>query len=71
MFVEVVEGRAVDAAAIREEWLRIQADLESAAVNCLGVTAGASKYGHFVALIGFETEEAARITMDRGTERGV
>ena len=41
------------------------------AVGWLGVTAGVSQYGHFVALLGFETEEAARITMDHGTEHGL
>ena len=71
MFVEVVEGRAVDAPATREEWRLIQADLESVAAGWLGVTAGATQSGQFVALLGFETEEAARITMDRGTERGL
>ena len=70
MFIEVVEGRAHDAAATRDEWLEIQAVLESVAIGLLGVTAGASADSHFVALLGFETEEAARITMDSGRERG-
>ncbi len=70
MFIEVVEGRALDAAATRDEWLEVQAVLESVAVGWLGVTAGASADRHFVALLGFETEEAARITMDSGRERG-
>lgn len=65
MFVELVRGRAVDRAGLHEAWDQAVAGIVDDAVGWLGATAGLASHGGFVAFLGFESEEAARITMDR------
>jgi hypothetical protein len=65
MFVQVIQGRVSDAAAMRtamDGWMR---DLAPGATGWLGSTAGVTDDGRFVALARFESEEAARRNSDR------
>jgi len=65
MFVQVIQGRARDAAGLRgavERWSR---DLAPDAVGWLGSTGGVTDDGRFIALVRFESAEAARRNSDR------
>src|SRR5215510_13111569 len=65
MFVQVIQGRVSDAAAMRsamDQWLR---DLAPGATGWLGSTAGVTEDGRFIALARFESEEAAQRNSDR------
>jgi hypothetical protein len=64
MFVQVIQGRAKDAAALREHWERWDHELKPAAKGFLGSTAGITADGEFIALARFESEEAARANSD-------
>lgn len=64
MFVQVIQGKAKDAAAIREQWQRWDRELKPAAKGFLGSTAGVTPDGEFIALARFESEEAARANSD-------
>lgn len=60
MFVQVIQGRAVDVDGIRGEMDRWTAELQPGAIGWLGSTSGVSDDGRFIALARFESEEAAR-----------
>lgn len=65
MFVQVIQGRVSDTGGVRaafEQWAR---NLAPTAVGWLGTTAGVTDDGRFVALVRFESEEAARRNSDR------
>jgi hypothetical protein len=65
MFVQVIQGHASDAAAIRaaiEKWER---DLGPGADGWLGSTAGITGDGRLIAIVRFESEESARRNSDR------
>jgi hypothetical protein len=65
MFIQVMRGKVKDAAAVRaasEEW---EAKLKSGATGYLGTTEGVAKDGTFVAIVRFESEEAAKANSDR------
>lgn len=65
MFIQVVRGKAKDAAAMRaasEDW---DAKLKPGAKGYLGSTEGVADDGTFVAVVRFESEEAARANSDR------
>ncbi|MGH3098799.1 MAG: hypothetical protein ACRDMV_22650 [Streptosporangiales bacterium] len=64
MFAETVRGTAVDEAGLREAWARVIQVLGEKASGWLGATAGMAADRAFVAILGFETREMARITMD-------
>lgn len=64
MFVQVIQGRATDAAGLRKQWERWEQDLKPAAEGYLGSTAGVTSDGEFIALVRFENEEAARANSD-------
>jgi hypothetical protein len=64
MFVQVIQGKAKDAAALREQWQRWDRELKPAAKGFLGSTAGVTPDGEFIALARFESEEAARANSD-------
>jgi hypothetical protein len=65
MFVQVIQGRAVDPDGIRSELERWKAELGPGAEGWLGSTAGVTDDGHFIARARFESEEAARRNSDR------
>ncbi|MBA3374197.1 MAG: hypothetical protein H0T98_11895 [Euzebyaceae bacterium] len=68
MFVQVIQGKAKDAAALREQWQRWDRELQPAANGFLGSTAGVTADGEFIALARFESEEAARANSDRADQ---
>ena len=65
MFVQIIQGRAKDAAGLRKQMERWQQDLAPGATGFLGATAGVADDGEFIALARFESEEAARRNSDR------
>jgi hypothetical protein len=65
MFIQVIQGRVSDAEEIRaalDRWVEQEAP---GAIGWLGTTAGVSDDGTFIALVRFESEEAARRNSDR------
>jgi len=65
MFVQVIEGKVSDPAAVKELVDRWVADLSSGAGGWLGTTAGVTSSGRMVAVVRFEDEAAARRNSDR------
>lgn len=65
MFVELVQGRAIDPTGLHQAWDQALVGIGAEAAGWLGATSGVSAAGGFMAILGFESEEAARITMDR------
>jgi quinol monooxygenase YgiN len=64
MFVQVIQGKARDAAGLRKQWERWQQELKPAATGYLGSTGGVTAEGEFILLARFESEEAARANSD-------
>ena len=64
MFVQVIQGKAKNAAGLRKQWERWDQELKPAAKGYLGSTAGVSADGEFIALVRFEDEAAARANSD-------
>src|SRR5687767_702102 len=65
MFVQVIEGKASDPAAIIEHGERWQRELRPGAIGYLGVTAGVNADGHAIAIVRFEDEASARANAAR------
>ena len=65
MFVQVMEGRVGDVEGLRAQVERWRAELAPGASGFLGTTAGATADGNFIAVVRFESEEAARANSDR------
>jgi len=64
MFVQVIQGRAKDAAGLRKQWERWDQELKPTAEGYLGGTAGVTADGEFIALARFENQEVARANSD-------
>ena len=65
MFVQVIEGRVQDAAALRaaiDDWFK---QVSPGATGWLGSTGGVTPDGRAIALVRFESEQAARANSDR------
>jgi hypothetical protein len=65
MFVQVIQGRVKDSAAVRaalDHWVQ---DISPGATGWLGSTTGVTEDGTLIALARFESEEAARTNSDR------
>lgn len=65
MFVQVIQGQVRDRQVLRhqlDDWRR---ELGPGAVGYLGTTAGVTADGQFIALVRFESAEAARRNNDR------
>jgi hypothetical protein len=60
MFVQVIEGRTSDAAALKEHGEQWQRDVRPAAIGYLGVTSGITDDGRSIAIVRFEDEASAR-----------
>ena len=60
MFVQIIQGRIGDAAAARQAMERWQRDLEPGADGWLGGTYGITDDGALLAVVRFESREAAR-----------
>lgn len=65
MFVQVIEGRSSEPAAVVEHGERWQRELRPGAIGYLGVTAGATADGHTIAIVRFEDEASARANAER------
>ncbi len=65
MFIQVMQGEIKDLGAVRATMDRWGEELESGADGLLGGTFGASDDGQFVAVVRFDSEEAARRNSDR------
>ncbi len=60
MFVQVIQGRAIDAAGLKKQWQRWDQDIKPKAQGYLGGTGGVTRDGEFITIARFESEEAAR-----------
>ena len=65
MFVQVIQGQVSDAGELRASLDRWLEELAPGAIGWLGSTAGVTDDGRFIALVRFESEEAARRNSDR------
>jgi hypothetical protein len=65
MFVQVIQGRTSDAAGLRAATDRWEAEIAPGAVGWLGSTAGVTDDGRAIAVVRFESEEAARRNSER------
>lgn len=65
MFIQVIEGKVSDPAAVRAAVERWQTDLAPGAEGWLGTTAGVTSDGRMVAVVRFEDEAAAQRNSDR------
>jgi hypothetical protein len=64
MFVQVIQGKAKDAAGLRKQFERWDQEIKPGTKGFLGSTAGVTPDGEFIALARFESEEAARSNSD-------
>jgi hypothetical protein len=65
MFGEVIQGHTSDPTGVRQAMERWVQDLSPGAVGWLGATAGVTQEGTFIAVVRFDSEEAARANSDR------
>lgn len=65
MFIQVIEGKVSDPAAVRAAVERWQTDLAPGAEGWLGTTAGVTSDGRMVAVVRFEDEATAQRNSDR------
>jgi hypothetical protein len=65
MFVQVIQGKVSDEAKLRAAIEKWEADLADGAEGWLGSTAGVTEDGRSIALVRFESEEAAQRNSDR------
>ena len=65
MFVQIIQGKVDDAAAIQAALDRWVSDLAGEATGWLGTTAGVTDDGTFLTVARFDSEEAARENSDR------
>jgi hypothetical protein len=65
MFVQIIQGRTSDPAKMRAQMDKWLADLAPGATGWLGSTGGVTDDGQAIALVRFESEEAAQANSDR------
>jgi quinol monooxygenase YgiN len=65
MFVQIIQGRVSDPAALRAQLDKWVAEVAPNAVGWLGSTSGVTEDGRTVAVVRFESEEAAQQNSDR------
>jgi hypothetical protein len=65
MFVQVIQGRAKDAAGLKKQTDRWAEEIGPGAEGYLGSTAGVTEDGEFFVAARFESEEAAQRNSDR------
>lgn len=65
MFVQVIQGKVSDPAAVRAQLDKWVAELAPGATGWLGSTGGVTDDGQLVAVVRFESEEAAQANSDR------
>ena len=64
MFVQVIQGKAKDAAGLKKQWERWDQEIRPKSTGYLGGTGGVTADGEFIALARFESEEAAKANSD-------
>ena len=65
MFIQVIQGRAINPDGIRAAADRWKAELQPGAEGWLGSTSGVTDDGRFIAVVRFQSEELARRNSDR------
>ena len=65
MFIQVIQGRTSDAEGLRSAVDRWEKDVAPGAVGWLGSTGGVTEDGRAIAVVRFESEEAARRNSER------
>ena len=65
MFVQVIQGHVTDAAQVRAQLDKWEAEVAPGAIGWLGSTSGVTEDGELIALARFESEEAAQQNSDR------
>jgi hypothetical protein len=65
MFVQVIQGRVSDSGKLRTQLDKWLAEISPGAVGWLGSTSGVTEDGRAIALVRFESEDAARQNSDR------
>jgi hypothetical protein len=65
VFVQVIQGHVSDAAAVRAQLDKWNDEVAPGAVGWLGSTSGVTDEGNLVALVRFESEDAAQQNSDR------
>jgi hypothetical protein len=65
VFVQVIQGQVSDAAQVRAQLDKWVAEVAPGAIGWLGSTSGVTEDGQVVALVRFESEEAAQQNSDR------
>lgn len=65
MFVQIIEGRVRDVEGLRDQLSTWVSELAPGAVGWLGSTAGVTADGTSVAVVRFESKEAAKANSDR------
>lgn len=68
MFVQVIQGRVSDASAVHEQLAKWRSELAPSATGWLGTTAGVTEDGTFIALVRFESAEAAQQSSERAEQ---
>lgn len=65
MFIQIIEGKTSDPQGLKRQLDRWQEECRPGATGWLGVTSGVAADGTFVALVRFESEDAARANSER------
>ena len=65
MFGQVIQGRTSDPTGVRQAMERWVRDLSPGAVGWVGITAGVTHDGEFIAVFQFDSEQAARANSGR------
>jgi len=65
MFVQVIQGKVSDAAKVRAHLDKWVSEVAPGAIGWLGSTGGVTEDGNLIALVRFESEEAAQQNSDR------
>ena len=68
MYVQIIEGRAADTAGMRRLMERWMSELRPGAAGFLGTTAGVAADGRAIAVVRFESADAARANSDRAEQ---
>jgi hypothetical protein len=68
MFIQVIQGKVADEAGLRAAMDRWTRDLQAGASGWLGSTSDITDDGTFVAVVRFESEEAARRNSERSEQ---
>jgi len=68
VFIQVIQAKTSDAEGLKSQLERWSEELSSGAEGFAGSTAGVSEDGDFVAVVRFESEEAARKNSERSEQ---